>query len=235
MKIEELYALLRRRGLLWPTAEVYGSAAGLYDYGPLGHALKRRLEMAWESWFLGLSEDYYRIEPAEILPEPVVRASGHLANFTDPEVSCAECHASFRAETVLEKVRPVGVDGLSSEEIGRLIADNQVRCPSCGKRALEVPRPFNLMFELDWGAAGKEHAYLAPETAQASYLAFPRMWDVGRHSLPLGIGVIGHAYRNEIAPRQVLFRMRSFTQAELQIFFDPEQFDLPFPSVADER
>ncbi|MCI4362895.1 MAG: glycine--tRNA ligase [Thermoplasmata archaeon] len=234
MKSEELYALLRRRGFLWPSAEIYGAAAGLYDYGPLGHAFKRRIEGAWASWFLGLSEDYYRIEPAEILPEAVVRASGHLENFTDPEVTCARCHSSFRAETVLEKVRPAGVDGLSPAEIGKLIEENQVRCPSCGERALELPRPFNLMFGLDWGAAGKERAYLAPETAQASYLAFHRMWDVGRHALPLGIAVIGHAYRNEIAPRQVLFRMRSFTQAELQIFFDPTHFPLPFEEVADE-
>ncbi|MCI4345351.1 MAG: glycine--tRNA ligase [Thermoplasmata archaeon] len=235
MKNEELYALLRRRGFLWPAAEIYGSAAGLYDYGPLGHALKRRIEGAWESWFLGLSEDYYRIEPAEILPEAVVRASGHLENFTDPEVSCAHCHASFRADTVLEKVRPGGVDGLSPSEIGKLIEENLVRCPNCGERALELPRPFNLMFGLDWGAAGKERAYLAPETAQASFLAFHRMWDVGRHALPLGIAVVGHAYRNEIAPRQVLFRMRCFTQAELQIFFDPTSFPLPFESVAEEQ
>jgi glycyl-tRNA synthetase len=234
MKSEELYALLRRRGFLWPAAEIYGSAAGLYDYGPLGHALKRRIEGAWESWFLGLSEDYYRIEPAEILPEAVVRASGHLENFTDPEVTCARCKASFRADTVLEKVRPAGVDGLSPAEIGKLIEENGVRCPNCGERALELPRPFNLMFGLDWGAAGKERAYLAPETAQASYLAFHRMWDVGRHALPLGIAVIGHAYRNEIAPRQVLFRMRSFTQAELQVFFDPTDFPLPFAAVAEE-
>ncbi|HEV2450191.1 MAG TPA: glycine--tRNA ligase [Thermoplasmata archaeon] len=235
MKIDELYALLRRRGVLWPSAEIYGSAAGLFDYGPLGHALKRRIEAAWESWFLGLSEDYYRIEPAELLPEAVVRASGHLEGFTDPEVSCAHCHAAFRAETLLEKIRPNGIDGLSAAEIGQLLTDNGVRCPNCGERALEIPRPFNLMFAVDWGPTGKERTYLAPETAQASYLAFPRMWDVGRHALPLGIAVVGHAYRNEIAPRQVLFRMRSFTQAELQIFFDPQRFPLPFETVRDER
>jgi glycyl-tRNA synthetase len=97
-----------------------------------------------------------------------------------------------------------------------------------------MPAPFNMMFRVDWGVTGGERAYLQPETAQASYLAFPRMWDVGRRALPLGIAVIGHAYRNEIAPRQVLFRMRAFTQAELQIFFDPTSFPLPFASVAEE-
>jgi len=221
MKIDELYALLRRRGVLWPTAEIYGGAQGLYDYGPLGAALKRRLERAWASWFVGRSPDYYLIEPAEIVPEAVVRASGHLENFTDPEITCDSCHTSFRADTILEKVRPDGVDGLSPAQIEEVVRANELRCPKCGAKTLSVPTAFNLMFDLPFGVARAERAYLLPETAQASYLAFARMWEVGRKALPLGIAVIGRAFRNEIAPRQVLFRMRSFTQAELQIFFDP--------------
>jgi glycyl-tRNA synthetase len=221
MKLDELYALLRRRGVLWPTAEIYGGAQGLYDYGPLGAALKRKLEQAWAAWFVGRSPDYYRIEPTEIVPEAVVRASGHLENFTDPEITCDACHAAFRAETVLEKVRPNGIDGLSPAQIEEVVRTHQVRCPNCGSNTLSVPKAFNLMFDLPFGVARTERAYLLPETAQASYLAFPRMWEVGRKALPFGIAVIGRAFRNEIAPRQVLFRMRSFTQAELQIFFDP--------------
>ena len=235
MKYDELYALLRRRGVLWPTAEIYGGAQGLYDYGPVGSQLKRSIEEAWAAWFLGLSDDFYRIDATDILPEAVVRASGHLENFTDPEVSCAKCGNHFRAETVLEKFRPEGVDGLSPVQIGELLTRFPVRCPQCGSSELSVPRPFNLMFGFDFGAAGGEKAYLRPETAQSSYLAFSRMWDVGRHALPLGIAVIGKAYRNEIAPRQVLFRMRAFTQAELQVFFDPASFPLPFASVAEEE
>lgn len=235
MKSDELFALLRRRGVLWPTAEIYGGAQGLYDYGPLGTALKRRLEEAWSAWFLGLSHDYHRIEPSEILPEAVVRASGHLENFTDPEITCDQCHAVFRADTVLEKVRPEGVDGLPPEQIAEIVHARQVRCPNCGSVALSVPRPFNMMFGMEFGVTGKERAYLRPETAQGSYLSFSRMWDVGRRALPLGIAVVGKAYRNEIAPRQVLFRMRSFTQAELQIFFDPTHFPLPFDRVREEK
>ncbi len=235
MKLDELYAVLRRRGVLWPSAEIYGGAQGLFDYGPLGTSLKRRLQDAWRSWFLGLSDDYHLIEPAEMLPEAVVRASGHLENFTDPEVSCSACKNSFRAETLLEKIRPQGVDGLTAEQIGEIVRSNQVRCPTCGASALGVPRPFNLMFQTTLGTSGHERVYLQPETAQASYLSFARMWDVGRRALPLGIAVIGRAYRNEIAPRQVLFRMRVFTQAELQIFFDPRSFPVPFSAVASER
>ncbi len=235
MKIDELFALLRRRGFLWPTAEIYGGAQGLYDYGPLGAALKRRVEEAWVAWFPGLSHDYHVIDPAEILPEAVVRASGHLENFTDPEITCEQCHSAFRAETILEKVRPEGVDGLSAAQIGEIVTARGLRCPNCGSTALSVPRPFNLMFGFDFGATGRERAYLRPETAQSSYLAFSRMWNVGRRALPLGIAVVGKAYRNEIAPRQLLFRMRAFTQAELQIFFDPARFVVPFDAVRDEK
>ncbi|MCI4367294.1 MAG: glycine--tRNA ligase [Thermoplasmata archaeon] len=235
MRYDPLFALLRRRGVLWPSAEIYGGASGLFDYGPLGTALKRRIEDAWRAWFVGLSEDYHLIEPSEILPEAVVRASGHLENFTDPEVTCGKCGHSFRADVVLEKVRPHGIDGLSPAEIAVLLREARSNCPHCGADALSVPRPFNLMFGLDFGPTGKERAYLRPETAQSSFLAFSRMWDVGRRALPLGVAVIGRAYRNEIAPRQALFRMRTFTQAELQIFFDPAAFEVPLESVtADE-
>ncbi|MCI4324806.1 MAG: glycine--tRNA ligase [Thermoplasmata archaeon] len=232
MKIDELYAILRRRGVLWPTAEIYGGTQGLYDYGPLGAELKRRIEEAWRAWFVGLSEDYYWIDPAEIVPEAVVRASGHLENFTDPEVTCAKCQKSFRADTVLEAARPDGVDGLSPAQIGELLVSAHARCPNCGSTELSVPRPFNMMFAVSLGVGDGERAYLRPETAQSSYLAFARMWEVGRKALPLGIAVIGRAYRNEIAPRQLLFRMRAFTQAELQIFFDPASFPVPLDSVA---
>ena len=234
MKADALYALLRRRGFLWPTAEIYGGAQGLYDYGPLGAALKRRIESAWTTWFVGASHDYYLLDPAELLPEAVVRASGHLENFTDPEVTCENCQTAFRAETVLEKVRPEGVDGLTPEEIGAIVHEHQLRCPHCGSPALSVPRPVSMMFGVDFGVTGRERVYLRPETAQSRYLAFPRMRDVGRKALPLGVAVIGKAYRNEIAPRQVLFRMRAFTQAELQVFFDPADFPLPFDRIRDE-
>ncbi|MCI4344451.1 MAG: glycine--tRNA ligase, partial [Thermoplasmata archaeon] len=157
-----------------------------------------------------------------------------LEHFTDLEVACGSCHSVFRADTVLERYRPEGVDGMSPEQVGELLTTYQVRCPSCGKTELSVPRPFNMMFGVDFGPTGGERAYLAPETAQASYLAFPRMWEVGRKALPLGIASVGKVYRNEIAPRQVLFRMRAFTQAELQIFFDPTTFAPPFASVASE-
>ncbi|MDE1819647.1 MAG: glycine--tRNA ligase [Euryarchaeota archaeon] len=235
MQFEELLSLFKRRGVLWPSAEIYGGTAGLYDYGPAGTALKRRLEAAWSSWFVGLSPNYHLIDPAEIVPEAVVRSSGHLAHFADPDVTCGKCGQHFRADTLLEENGVADVEGLAPEVLGRMLQEKNLPCPRCGERALSLPRAFNLMFGLDFGAAGKERAYLRPETAQGAYLSFSRMWEVGRNQLPLGIAVIGKAYRNEIAPRNVLFRMRAFTQAELQIFFDPENFSVPLDEVAGEE
>ncbi|HKV89755.1 MAG TPA: glycine--tRNA ligase, partial [Thermoplasmata archaeon] len=215
-----------------PTAEIYGGVAGLYDYGPLGAELKRRVEDAWRAWFLGLSEDYYAIEAAEILPEAVVRASGHLEHFTDPEVTCGTCHKAFRPDTLLEKSHPEGVDGVAPERIAEWLRDAHAKCPNCGSTDLSVPTPFPMMLGVSLGVGDGERAYLRPETAQSSYLAFARMWEVGRKALPLGVAVVGRAYRNEIAPRQLLYRMRAFTQAELQIFFDPQGFPVPIDEVA---
>ncbi len=233
MLADELFALFKRRGVLWPSAEIYGGAQGLYDYGPPGLALKRKVEEAWVAWFLGLSSDYHLIDPAELLPEAVVRASGHLENFADLEVVCEKCHTASRADALLEEHGVANTEGLRVEEVSALLVEKSIACPRCGERALSVPRPFNLMFSVEFGAVGRERAYLRPETAQGSYLSFARMWEVGRKQLPLGLAVVGKAFRNEIAPRQVLFRMREFTQAELQIFFDPEDFPAPLEKVKD--
>ncbi len=235
MQTEEIVSLFKRRGVLWPSAEIYGGSAGLFDYGPVGIALKRRLEDAWARWFVGLSPNYYLIDPADIVPEAVVRASGHLDHFSDADVACGKCGHHARADTLLEERGLKDVEGLTPEALGRLLREENPPCPRCGERALTVPRPFNLMFGLDFGVTGKERAYLRPETAQGAYLSFARMWDVGRKQLPLGIAVIGKAYRNEIAPRNVLFRMRAFTQAEVQIFFDPDDFQVPLQAVEHEQ
>lgn len=233
MDLDEIIALFKRRGVLWPLAEIYGGAQGLFDYGPAGASLKRRVEEAWAAWFLDLSPHYYRIEPGEILPEAVVRASGHLENFADLEVVCGHCNTASRADVLLEEHGVTEAEGMPLDEVARLLKEKGIACPRCGEKALGVPRPFNLMFSMDFGPVGREKAYLRPETAQNSYLAFERMWEVGRKQLPLGIAVIGRAFRNEIAPRQGLYRMRAFTQAELQIFFDPEDFPVPWEEYAE--
>jgi glycyl-tRNA synthetase len=233
MNSDEILSIFKRRGVLWPSAEIYGGVQGLYDYGPAGVAVKRHLETAWEAWFLGLSHDYHKIEPTDMLPEAVVRASGHLEHFSDPLVTCENCGARLRADHVLEDNGVSDTEGLPVEELAARLTALHPPCPRCGKGPLGSPRAFNLMFAMEFGATGKEHSYLRPETAQGSYLAFARMWNVGRKRLPMGIAVVGKAFRNEIAPRQTLFRMREFTQAELQIFFDPTQYPDEWKAIGD--
>lgn len=235
MKSDEILAIFKRRGVLWPTAEIYGGAQGLYDYGPVGAGVKRKLEEAWSRWFLGLSGDYWRIEPSVMLPEAVVRASGHLKNFSDPLVTCGACGTEMRADTILEEAGVKDSEALKVEEMANRIESMNLKCPKCGKGPLTPPKAFNLMFGVDFGPAGRERVYLNPETAQASYLAFSRMWNATRKRLPLGIAIIGKAFRNEIAPRQTLFRMREFTQAELQIFFDLESYPEEWKTLRDDH
>lgn len=225
-KLEKITAIALKRGFFWPTAEIYGGKAGFYSYGHLGKALKMKFEQAWRSHFLSSCENCYEIESSTILPEQVFKASGHLAHFHDPLIECKTCHFRFRADQLIEDVLKIKAEELTTEEMSDLIRKNKLKCPKCKSWHLSEAKWFNMMFPVELGAVGiKDMAYLAPETAQATYLAFKREFEATRKKLPLGIAIIGKAYRNEISPRQLFFRLREFTQAELQLFFDPNEID----------
>jgi glycyl-tRNA synthetase len=162
------------------------------------------------------------------MAEEPLRASGHLESFTDILTTCIKCKSEFRADLLLEDLTGRGFEGVSPEEIRKTIQQENIRCPRCGGE-LSAPTMFNMMFDVNIGTGAREKGYLRPETAQGAYLAFRRCFDVGRRRLPLGIAIIGKAFRNEIAPRQGVYRMREFTQAELQIFFDPDDPPRPDP------
>ena len=223
VKYEKITSIALKRGFFWPTAEIYGGKAGLYSYGHLGKYMKNKFEALWKEHFL--SENYYEIESSAILPESVFIASGHLEHFNDPLVECKTCHFRFRADQFIEDNLKIKADELTIEEMTKKITDNELKCPKCGSWHLDSVRWFNMMFPLALGTTEKDVAYLIPETAQASYLAFKREFEATRKKLPLGIAIIGKAFRNEISPRQTFFRLREFTQAELQIFFDPSEID----------
>ena len=224
MKLDDLLSFTRRKGLVWQSAELYGGMAGFYDYGHLGAGLKRRWEDLWLDYFLGLHDNYHLIDSANVMPEESLKASGHVAHFTDILVECQKCHASYRADTLIEEKTGKSAEDLTTEETDRRIAETGLKCAKCGG-AFSKSSPFNMMFPLQVGARQDEHGYLRPETAQGVYLNFNREFELLRKRLPMGLAIIGRAYRNEIAPRQVLYRLRELIQAELQIFFDPEKFD----------
>jgi glycyl-tRNA synthetase len=213
-----------RRGFFYPSSEIYGGSAGFYDFGHLGVLLKRKFENAWRAYFLGLDQNFVEIDTCHIMPKAVFEGSGHLKSFNDPLTECVSCHKRHKADLLLEE-KGVEAEGLTAEEMTAALQEHTVTCPRCGGTLSEV-RWFNMMFELDLGAAeGGEKAYLRPETAQGSYVSFKRLYEVMRNQIPMGLAIIGRAYRNEISPRQGFYRLRELNQAELQIFFDPDTVD----------
>lgn len=218
---EKVVELAKRRGLFFVSSEIYGGVAGLYDYGAIGTILKRKLENAWKKYFLGLDENFFEIETANIMPEKVFEASGHLTNFVDPVAKCMKCGTFHRADQIIEEFLHENFEGKSAEELTQIIKKHNVRCPRC-KGELGDVSVLNMMFPVDMGAGKESRGYLRPETAQGTYVNFLRHFNILRMKLPLGLAIVGKAFRNEISPRQLLLRQREFTQAELQIFFDPK-------------
>jgi glycyl-tRNA synthetase len=220
---DDISSLSVRRGFLWPAVNLYGGFAGFYDYGHNGVLLRRHWEDLWIETFLGLSDNYYLIDTTTILPEAPLRASGHVDHFTDILVTCTRCGESHRGDHLLEAATHQEQEGLTPAEIDARIAELKIRCPNC-KGALGPSQEFNMMFPLGVGPTGKDRAFLRPETAQGVFLNFKREFEALRRRLPMGLAIVGRAYRNEISPRQGAYRMREFLQAELQIFFDPTTF-----------
>ena len=228
---EKITELGRRRGFMWPAFELYGGAAGFYDYGPLGATLKRRIEDTWRQFFV-IQEGFAEIEAPTIGVEGIFQASGHLSGFSDPLTGCKECKEVYRADHLIKHIIEVP-DALSNEEIYKVIQENEVACPECGGELSEVYE-FNLMFKTMIGPGNKTQGYLRPETAQGMFINFPRLLRYFRDSLPFAAVQIGKSYRNEISPRQGVIRLREFTQAEAEIFIDPRDKTHPkFDQVKD--
>ena len=232
-KNEKVNELARRRGFLWPAFELYGGAAGFYDYGPLGAPLKRRIEDIWRQFFV-IQEGFAEIEAPTIGVEGIFQASGHLSGFSDPLTACKECKEIYRADHLIKHIIEVP-DALSNDEIYKTIQENEIGCPECGGELSSVYE-FNLMFKTMIGPGNKMTGYLRPETAQGMFINFPRLLRHFRDSLPFAAVQIGKSFRNEISPRQGVIRLREFTQAEAEIFIDPRDKTHPrFDDVKDIR
>lgn len=233
MEPEKLMALCKRRGFFWQAFELYGGARGLYDYGPLGALLKHNFQDIWKRHYV-VGEGFFEIDSPNLSPEDVFAASGHLAEFSDYMVQCQECSEAFRADHLVEKVAE-NPDSLPPEELSRLIKDNDIKCQRCGG-GLGEPESFNLMFKSAMGAGKGRTAYLRPETAQGIFVNFQGLYRYGRDKLPFGVVQLGRGYRNEIAPRQGLLRMREFNMAEVEVFVRPEEKTWPlFFEVAGDK
>jgi glycyl-tRNA synthetase len=221
-KTDAILEIAKRRGFFWQNSLIHGAMAGFYDYAHLGTLLKNKWQGLWRDYFLGLDDNFYEISVCHIMPEHVFKASGHLASFVDPVVRCRKCGNTERADHIIEDALKENFEGASLERMTEVIKQHNIRCPKC-KGPLEETGTLNMMFPINVGT-GEEvrKAYLSPETAQGAYINFKLEFECLRRKLPMGLAIIGKAYRNEISPRNVLIRMREFTQAELQIFFDPD-------------
>ncbi len=235
MKTEDKVEMLARsRGFFWQSSEIYGGLSGFYDYAHLGTLMKRKWENLWRRFFIGMDDNFFEIDPADIMHEKVFIASGHVDSFVDPVVKCRKCGNFERADQLMERELKESFEGLSAKELSEIIKKHNIKCPKCGGN-LEDVGTFNMLFPLTVGVENPQKAYPRGETAQAAYVNFRREFETLRKQLPMGLAIVGRAYRNEISPRQLLMRMREFTQAELQIFFDPDKIEEhpDFGNVAD--
>src|SRR4029434_4051339 len=205
-RMEKIASLCKRRGFIFQASEIYGGLNGVWDYGPLGVELKRNLKDYWWRVMVRERDDVVGMDGAILTHRAVLKASGHEDTFSDPMVDCRTCKARLRADQVPEK------SGVK-------------RCPNCGGNDLTEPRPFNLMFSTQMGASAEPNAiaYLRPETAQSIFVQFKNVLDTARKKLPFGIAQIGKAFRNEVNPRNYIFRSREFEQMEIEFFCHPDE------------
>lgn len=230
-KMESIVALAKRRGFVFPGSEIYGGLKGIWDLGPLGVALCNNIKREWWKWFVLDREDIYGLDAAILMNAKVWEASGHTgAGFSDPLVEDVETGERYRADHLLKDVG-IDADGMSLEDIDATIAEKTITSPK--GNALSKARQFNLMFESSIGAtAGPEgKIYLRPETAQGIFVNFKNVLDSMSPKMPFGIAQIGKAFRNEIAPREFIFRVREFEQMEIEYFVKEEQWEEYFKQL----
>jgi len=212
--------MLKRRGIIFPAFSIHGGIAGLFDYGPVGGRLLRKVQQQWREHWLSKG-NIVEIDSPTITPESVLQASGHVSAFNDHASECNSCNAIFRSDHLVEEYHQ-NPDSLSGAELDSILSANTVSCPSCNNADWANSRPMNLMFSTKIGATrGGRQAYMRPETAQGMFLTFPMIQRHFRNRLPYGAIQIGKGYRNEISPRQGMIRQREFNMAELEYFIDP--------------
>jgi glycyl-tRNA synthetase len=198
--MEDLTSLCKRRGFIFQSNDIYGGVKGLYDYGPMGVELRNNLKQSWWKSMIYERDDVEGLDATILTAPDVLKHSGHVDTFSDPLVDCKNCKSRWTADQL----------------------DNQ-SCPNCKSKDLTDPRPFNLMFRTSIGPVDDDSAfaYLRPETAQQIFTNFKNVLDSTNRVLPFGIAQIGKAFRNEITPRNFIFRVREFEQMELEFFVEP--------------
>ncbi len=226
--MDKIVSLAKRRGFVFQGSEIYGGFVGVYDYGPYGVELANNLKAAWWKAMVQQERNIVGLDSGIVTHPRVWEASGHVNGFSDPLVECKECNTRSRADHLLEEAGVFADEKMSIEEINTLFDAERTKltCPKCGQKNFGEVKRFNLLvqtnlgnFSSDWT---KDPTYLRGETCQGIYINFKNIVDSSRVKVPFGIAQIGKAFRNEIAPRQYIFRKREFEQMEMQMFVRPE-------------
>ena len=229
-KMEDIISLCKRRGFIYQGSDVYGGLSGTWDYGPLGVQLKRNIMNLWWRMFVDERDDIYGVDAAILMNPKVWKASGHVDTFVDPLCEDTVNHRRYRTDHIL-KDNGVDADGLTMEQMDEVIAERGIKSPD--GNPLSKSRTFNMMFKTSVGATESEDsvAYLRPETAQGIFTNFKNVVDSFYPDLPFGIAQQGKAFRNEIAPRDFVFRSREFEQMEIEYFVNPENWQEAFDEL----
>ena len=229
-KMEDIISLCKRRGFIYQGSDVYGGLSGTWDYGPLGVQLKRNIMNLWWRMFVDERDDIYGVDAAILMNPKVWKASGHVDTFVDPLCEDTVNHRRYRTDHIL-KDNGVDADGLTMEQMDEVIAEKEIKSPD--GNPLSKSRTFNMMFKTSVGATESEDsvAYLRPETAQGIFTNFKNVVDSFYPDLPFGIAQQGKAFRNEIAPRDFVFRSREFEQMEIEYFVNPENWQEAFDEL----
>ncbi len=225
--MEKIVSLCKRRGFVFQGSEIYGGLGGTFDWGHFGVALKNNVTQSWWKKFVESRRDMYGMDAAILMRQEVWQASGHVAGFADPMVECGECKKKFRADQIDPTLHPTPPQPSPlGREKGGVVGEG---CPECGGKLGEV-RQFNMMFQTKVGASDDSSAtsYLRPETAQGMFVNFKNTVDAFHPKLPFGMAQIGKAFRNEITPRDFIFRVREFEQMEIEYFIRQEDWEKYF-------
>lgn len=228
VSMEDIISLCKRRGFIYPGSEIYGGMAGMYDFGPLGVELLNNLKAAWWKEHVYDRDDFYGLDSAIFKDPRVWDASGHTSGFSDPLAECKKCNTRIRVDKELEKVGVTADEKMSEEELNKLFDENRdkIKCPNCGAKEFGVVKAFNLLVKTNMGdftGEDSEAVYLPGEACQGIYLNFKNVVATTPAKIPFGIAQIGKAFRNEISPRNFLFRTRELEQADTQFFVPPKQ------------
>ncbi len=240
IKMDEIISFAKRKGFVFQGSEIYGGVAGLYDFGPYGVELLNNIKKSWWNANVHEKQNYYGLDSAMFKDPQVWEASGHTSSFSDPMAECKDCNTRLRVDKELERLGVQADEKMSEKELNELFDENKTRikCSKCGGSNFSEVKSFNLLVQSNLGdftGTGENPSYLPGEACQGIYLNFKNVVDSMHPKIPFGIAQIGKAFRNEISPRNFLFRTREFEQADTQLFVRPNENKEAFEQIKKDR